>query len=204
MSGIKALAKKKKEMMEAIAQYNRYVVKRKDFEMEQGIFHPIRAIVKTYTSNNFNLRRLMNDTMMIQEIIDVKNMKDTDTGLKEFVRQSTIVGYVTVKPTVLADGKCECATFGKSFCRPSDFPMYQKHIGMLGAIEKENQLIISHEDFDSVGSYLFCDNLEGKLNVKYILEPCGADGIVVYYFPITIGDQILNFVDRCKRYLKTK
>lgn len=202
MSGIKALAKKKKEMMEAISQYNRYVEKRKEFEGDQGIFHPIRAIVKIYTSNNFNLRRLMNDAMMVQEIVDVKTMDDKDKGLKEFVSQSTIVGYVTVKPTVLANGTCECATFGNSFCRPSDFPMYQKHIGMLNAIEHDNQVIIAREDFDSVGSYLFCENLEGKLNVKYIFEPCGKDGIIVYYFPVTVGDQILNFVDRCKRYLK--
>ena len=202
MSGIRALAKKKKEMMEAISQYNRYVEKRTAFEGDQGIFHPIRAIVKIYTSNNFNLRRLMNDAMMVQEIIDTKTMDDKDKGFKEFVRQSTIVGYITVKPTVLANGTCECATFGHSFCRPSDFPMYQKHIGMLNAIEQSNQLIIAREDFDSVGSYLFCENLEGKLNVKYIFEPCGKDGIIVYYFPVTIGDQIHNFVDRCKRYLK--
>lgn len=202
MSGTKALAKKKKEMMEAISQYNRYLAKRKEFEEDQGIFHPIRAIVKTYTSNNFNLRRLMNDTMMVQKIIDIKTMDDKDKVLKEFVRQSAIIGYVTVKSTVLADGTCECATFGRSFCRPSDFPMYQKHIGMLSAIEGYNQVIVTREDMDEVGSYLFADNLEGKLDTKYILEPCGKDGIVVYYFPVTIGDQIKNFVDRCKRYLK--
>ena len=202
MSGIKALAKKKKEMMEAISQYNRYLAKRKEFEGDQGIFHPIRAIVKTYTSSNFNLRRLMNDVMDVQKIIDTKDMKDTEQGLKEFVHLSTIVGYVTVKPTVLANGTCECATFGRSFCRPSDFPMYQKHIGMLNAIEESNRVISTREDMDKIGSYLFADNLEGKLDVKYIFEPCGKDGIIVYYFPVTIGDQIKNFVDRCKRYLK--
>lgn len=202
MSGIKALAKKKKEMMEAISQYNRYLAKRKEFEEDQGIFHPIRAIVKTYTSSNFNLRRLMNDVMDVQKIIDTKDMKDTEQGLKDFVHLSTIVGYVTVKPTVLASGVCECATFGRSFCRPSDFPMYQKHIGMLSAIEESTRVIVTREDMDKVGSYLFADNLEGKLEVKYVLEPCGKDGIIVYYFPVTIGDQIKNFVDRCKRYLK--
>ena len=39
MSGIKALAKKKKEMMEAISQYNRYLAKRKEFEGDQGILY---------------------------------------------------------------------------------------------------------------------------------------------------------------------
>lgn len=202
MSCVAYLTKKKQENIKAIKEYLTYLDARKRFEEEdKGIFHPIRAIVKVYSKNNFRIQDVLAEAMNIQSIIDLDEIETKKDAIAAFVPKSTIVGYFTTRiaeaphPTVYG--------IGYSFCRPSDYPLYQKHIGMLSAIPMRHvagDVAVLIDNMETTKMESFAPALSSKAHHKFILEPVGDDGLVVYFFPISIEDQFMNFLDRCKRY----
>ena len=51
---------------------------------------------------------------------------------------------------------------------------------------------------DTLNTHIF----ESRKNRKYILEKNEKGQTVVYYFPITIDEQLDRFIDRCCNYYK--
>lgn len=202
MSCVAYLAKKKQENIKAIKEYLTYLDARKHFEeVDKGIFHPIRAIVKVYSKNNFRIQDVLTEAMNVQAIIDLDKIKTNKDAIDAFVSKSTIVGYFTTS----VDKTSHPAIYGVgySFCRPADYPLYQKHIGMLNAIPMRHvtydvSILIDNMEITKLIS--LAPALDSKSQHKFILEPVGDDGLVVYFFPISIEYQFMNFLDRCKRY----
>lgn len=202
MSCVAYLTKKKQENTKAIEKYMTYLDARKCFEEEdKGIFHPIRAIVKVYSKNNFRIQDVLAEAMNTQAIIDLDELETKKDAIAAFVSKSAIVGYFTTRtagtPHPYVYG------VGYSFCRPADYPLYQKHIGMLAAIPMRHvasDASVLIDQLNAIKLAGFAPALHSKAHHKFIIEPVGDDGLAVYFFPISIEDQFMNFLDRCKRY----
>lgn len=202
MSCVAYLTKKKQENIKAIKEYMTYLDVRKRFEeVHNGIFHPIRAIVKVYSKNNFRIQDVLAEAMNTQTIIDLDEIGSKKDAVAAFVSKSTIVGYFTTHTAGVPHPLGYCV--GYSFCRPADYPLYQKHIGMLAAILTRHNAADASVLIDQLKATKLADfapALHSKAHHKFIIEPVGDDGLAVYFFPISIEDQFMNFLDRCKRY----
>lgn len=209
--------RKEKVNVKETKEYQDWLKARQTFDKEdKGILHPIRAIVRTYRQNKSFLGDIFDDSMNCQSIMDdIANDSSTMfyNPIQHFVSKSVIVGYWSTRKIVLKneDGnELGAIGFGYSFCRPSDYPDYKKHIGQLNAIPAR----VFFSDMDEAGImaasgpysfYQDIDSLAGKENSKYTLEATFKNGkayIGAYYWPISISDQFKEFIKRCVRYYK--
>lgn len=203
MSGISDRKKIKRRKEEAIKEYFEYMYARETFEKEDsGIFHPIRAIVKLYPKEKFRIQDVIAEAMNIQSIIDLDEVGSRADAITKFVEKSSVVGYFTTRNDEEGIG------FGCSFCRPMDYAMYQKYVGLHLSIP--SRIVVKNIDdaktvtdpFDSI--FLDMPALDEKQNHKFIIEAVGLDAIAIYYFPITLKEQFDNFMARCDRYYNGK
>ena len=208
MGLIEELKTTKKIKDEAIQEYLEYRAQRTFFEYDRkGIFHPIRAIVKTYTCGNSDLRTIINDARHVQNIVCL----DQDLPLNDrsahmwFARESSIIGYFS---TAVRQNENEKEyMLGCSFCRPKDYLIYQKHIALTNAMRP--RVILNDEKLTKIcekGTMSFVDLNVDVLACRKdhieIYEYLNKEGVCVYYFPITLQEQFDEFIQRCGRYYK--
>lgn len=209
MSLIEELKMKKKIKEEAIQEFLDYQNNRSVYEKcHQGIFHPIRAIVKTYTCGNSDLRTIIDDARHIQNIVslDENPVREDDRSANIwFTRESSIIGYFATWNHFQDSEKKYF--IGLSYCRPSDYLLYQKHVALAKAMCPR---IIMNEDYlETVckkGTMRFSDLKAASLDCKKdhieTFEYLNKEGVCVYYFPITLQEQLDEFIRRCARYYK--
>ena len=207
----------------AISDYLKYQDLRKKFDEQKGIIQPIRATVKVYSAeNSFRsiIRSVINDTITntntsLMTFMGHSPEEGARYKASSFVTDTTTVGYLTAYAEHCGDNKVSIK-FGCSFCKPSDFPRFQKHIGLTKAIEhyrssieasSEAKAMKQLTEFDSEMMFLDLLNM-GSVGCKaidnFILDYLDNGDIIVYYFPYVLAEQLEYFIKRCTQYFKGK
>lgn len=160
------------------------------FKECHGIFQPIRAIYKNYSTKTAD--ELIEDAASYVPW-NFDSVKDEFKAnfIKDFINRSVVIGYFAAWQSKKYRGKI-CVSF--SVCRPSDYPVYLKWESKLNCLMNLNAHTFS--DADKL------NEVELRLSYKYdrwMYEDANA-----YYFPILIGDQFEHFIKRCNRYFNKK
>lgn len=199
--------------LDAIKEYLSYLEGCKHFDADNGIFQPIRAIVRIYNRGEATLEKVIDDAMNCMNTACM-NLSGADGEIlqrKTFEEDTTIVGYLSARALTESG-----IGFGCSFCRPHDYPNFQKYRGKLLAMParvvvdsavdqittmKEVEELNKYHGYDD--GFLSADYLavRGERFYMYDICECG-NKFVVYYFPFPLNEQLGYFIERCSRYYR--
>jgi hypothetical protein len=196
--------------IDAINEFSSYLKGYEHFNEDNGIFQPIRAIVRIYDRGSA-LEQVINDAMncMNTACMSLSGTVGENLQRKTFKEDTVIVGYLSARSfTGSAIG------FGCSFCRPNDYPNFQKYRGQLIAmpsrviVDSKVDQIATMEEVKELNKYhgygdgfLHVNYLAVRGDRRYMYDFCECGNkIVVYYFPFPLNEQLDHFVERCSYY----
>ena len=199
--------------IDAINEFGSYLKGYEHFNADNGIFQPIRAIVRIYDRGSATLEKVIDDAMncMNTACMSLSGTVGENLQRKTFKEDTVIVGYLSARAiTGSAIG------FGCSFCRPHDYSNFQKYRGQLLAmpsrvvVDSEVDQITTMEEVKVLNKYhgygdefLHVDYLAVRGDRRYMYDICDCncgDKFVVYYFPFPLNEQLDHFVERCSYY----
>lgn len=197
--------------IDAINEFGSYLEGCDHFKEDKGILQPIRAIVRIYDRGAATLEKVIYDAMNCMNTACM-NLSGTDGEIiqrKTFEEDTVVVGYLSARAlTESAVG------FGCSFCRPHDYPNFQKYRGQLIAmparvvVDSEVDQVTTMKEAKELSKYCgYGDNflsvdylaVRGERFYVYDICECG-NKFVVYYFPFPLNEQLDYFIERCSRY----
>ena len=164
----------------------------KRFKDAHGILQPIRAIYKNYNNSQDWMEDLVADIKKYTFPTDLSDAPEEFKNelISEFINRSKIVGYFAArKPKDLVH-----VTF--SVCRPIDQSVFEAWESKYRAMFAIGSSIISYTEKTLNNECVFDEFLPLSFKHRQWLYEDGH----MYYFPITIWNQYLHFIDRCKRY----
>lgn len=203
----------KKIINASINEYKEYLKCRKVFDQYHGIFQPIRAAVRVYSCNaTMSIEELLSTT---EEFAELNRLYTTKTATvlteNEVMQRTTTVGYFSAWSKLSGD---QYLKFGCSFCRPKDYPNFQKYRGKLLAMHDRacvydiddalKRIFIDIDEktrvFDPFHEKFFNMPNLSKVNRGLFMADTTCDHLVIYFFPKDLVTQARLFFDRCCRY----
>jgi hypothetical protein len=183
-----------------------FTIVRHDFDGNEGIIEPIRSLIVRLDKGFFEI--------LDNTIRNLSNVYEFD----EYKEKSQIIGYFAA-----IKKKNGQVYIGMSVCDPADYFKKDKKIGQIAAIssalEEDTQKFIP---ISILIDKLYCDQIEfntddpdekAKLNniwvctkqlgqMKKVLRVShtGNSDVAYNFVCETLGEQLVNFTDRCIRY----